>query len=102
MRTDIQSVLEAVQQMAPGDLPEVIGELESVKAAAWARLTAPQAAEATPGPDELLGIAEAARRLGRSTDYLYRHARTYPFARRDGRAVRFSARGIERYIAKKM
>jgi predicted DNA-binding transcriptional regulator AlpA len=58
-----------------------------------------------PGPgadgrreDRLLTVAEAAAKLGLSKDHLYRHAAHYPFTVRLGHALRFSARGIERYI----
>ena len=55
-----------------------------------------------PGPptadDALLDVATAATKLGVSTSYLYRHARTLPFMVRVGRGVRFSAKGIERHI----
>jgi hypothetical protein len=39
-------------------------------------------------------------RLGLSKDYLYRHARQFPFLVQPNgaRAIRFSARGVARYI----
>jgi hypothetical protein len=49
-------------------------------------------------PDSLLDVAAAAERLSTSTDWLYRHARQLPFTIHNGRQLRFSARGIERYI----
>lgn len=51
-----------------------------------------------PEPDRLLSVAEAAGRLGFSKDHLYRHASRYPFTVRLGSRLRFSERGIERYI----
>lgn len=48
--------------------------------------------------DRLLTVEEAARNLHLSEDYLYRNARKLPFTVRIGRQVRFSLRGIERYI----
>jgi predicted DNA-binding transcriptional regulator AlpA len=48
--------------------------------------------------DELLDVAEVSRRLGLSRDYLYRHHSDFPFTRRVGRKLLFSALGIERYI----
>jgi hypothetical protein len=39
-----------------------------------------------------------ADRLHCSTDYVYRHAKQFPFMVREGRHVRFSERGLERYI----
>jgi hypothetical protein len=89
----------AACELPAEELAELIGQLESIKATAWARLTAPM-----PTPrehDELLDVATAAERLGVSSDYLYRHSRDYAFTRRQGRKLLFSALGIERYIRQK-
>ncbi len=53
-------------------------------------------------PDKLLTADEAARRLGVKIRWLYGH--DLPFAVRlpNSRAVRFSERGIARWLAKKM
>lgn len=48
--------------------------------------------------DRLLTVEEAARKLGLSRDYIYRHAKTFSFTVRLGSRLRFSERGIERYI----
>jgi excisionase family DNA binding protein len=50
----------------------------------------------TQASDRLLTVGEAARRLACSKDWLYRHR--LPFAVRNGRQLRFSADGLERYI----
>ena len=87
---------DAARKLPAEELPELIGQLESIKATAWARLTAP-----TPRAiehDELLVVEAAAERLGVSRDYLYRHSQEYPFTRRQGRKLLFSALGIERHI----
>lgn len=47
-------------------------------------------------PDENLTIDEAARRLGISKDFLYRH--DLPFKVRIGRRVLFSARGLSKWL----
>lgn len=53
-------------------------------------------------PDRLLTLDDAARQLGVKTTWLQRHARSLPFARRLGhRTLRFSARGIERWLARR-
>lgn len=49
-------------------------------------------------PDSLLDVTAAATRLGASQDWLYRHARRLPFTVRNGRLLRFSSHGIDRYI----
>jgi hypothetical protein len=51
-----------------------------------------------PAPDVWLDVETAAKRLATTEDRLYRHARQLPFTVRQGRSVRFSSAGIERYI----
>lgn len=80
---------------------EVRGSLIVRAAAVLAALGAAMAAhEQDAGPDRLLTVKEAAERLKLSEDYLYRHARGLPFfvQPNGGRAIRFSERGIERYL----
>lgn len=52
--------------------------------------------------DRLLDVEEAARKLGKSKDFLYRHAAKYPFTLRDGRTLRFSEQGIEKFIRQRI
>ena len=51
-----------------------------------------------PMPDTLLNVADAAMRLATTKDWLYRHAHHLPFTIRNGRQLRFSRLGIDRYI----
>jgi hypothetical protein len=95
----VQSIEQLARELPPEQLPEFIGQLEAVKATAWARLTAPT--PLVPQHDELLGVPEAARRLCVSEDYLYAHHKDYSFTRRQGRKLLFSALGIDRYIRQK-
>ena len=95
-------VLEAVARTAPLEgLPELIAQVEALKARLYARLTS-----ASPAPaairDRLLNVKEAAQKLGRSPDWLYRHGSELPFVVRDGRLLRFSEQGIEEYIRRRM
>jgi len=93
--------LEAVARTAPIEgLPDLIAQVEGLKARLYARLSAPSAA-AVPR-DRLLNIKEAAEKLRRSTDWLYRHGGELPFVVRDGRLLRFSEHGIEEYIRRRM
>lgn len=96
MRTELQAVLGVVRELPAGELPHLLGELEEIRCTAMARLAAPSSVQSQA--DELLSAPEAARRLGISQDYLYRHHRDFPFTRRVGRRVLFSALGIEKYI----
>ena len=53
-------------------------------------------------PDQLLTVAEAALRLGVKPRWIYGHASTLPFVvRLPGRGVRFSARGLQRFIERR-
>ena len=97
MRTELQSVLDLVRTLPASELPAVLGELEQIRATAQARLFAPATAVA---PDESLDVDEAARRLGVSADFLYRHSSKYKFVRREGRRLVFSARGLDAYLSK--
>ena len=49
-------------------------------------------------PDVLLKIGDAAVRLGVTTSWLYDHHTELPFATKIGRQVRFSERGLKRWI----
>ena len=74
-----------------------LGAAERLKARLWARLYA----EGMPRHEEedrLLEVEEAAKRLAVSTDTLYRRARSLPFTVRVGNSVRFSLRGLSRFI----
>ena len=78
------------------DYPTLLGALEAEKARLWAELLTPNIRN---GHDELLDANEAAARLKMSPDYLYRHSDELPFTHRMGRRVRFSAHGIDAYLA---
>jgi len=96
MRTELEIVLLAAQEMPKDQLPLLLGEIEQVRCTALARLTA--APVAPQESDELLNVTAAAGRLGTSRDYVYRHHRDFPFTRRLGRKLLFSAAGIEKHI----
>ena len=67
-----------------------------------ARLVATAQDLAVEAEDTLLTVEEAADRLGVSPDWLYRRTSQLPFVVRVGRHVRFSAKGIDRYIRNRM
>ncbi len=96
MRDELQIVLRDAQELPADQLPSLLGQLEEIRATAMARLASPPAQRQES--DELLNVAEASHRMGVSRDYLYRHHRQFPFTRRVGRKLLFSASGIERHI----
>ena len=82
-------------------IPALLCQLAALHSALAARLLSEPAPADGPEPDAdtLLEVAEAARRLGTTKDWLYRHAQRLPFTVRMGpRQLRFSAKGLERYI----
>lgn len=95
------SIRDLIDDLGAPLLPEVIAELASLQAYAVARMVAQQANRLDPGSegDALLSIEQAASRLGVSRFWIYRNAKRLPFARRIGsRALRFSSKGISRYL----
>lgn len=96
MRENLKSALEEARSLPTDDLAEFLGELEQIRVTALARLSAPVATPAQP--DERIDITEAAKRLGVSTHYLYKHHKRFPFCKPEGRKLLFSVRGIEQHI----
>jgi hypothetical protein len=75
------------------EIPEALGELERVRV----RLTFRALSAGTPS-DTLLKVGPASDLLGIAEETLYRRANEYPFTVRDGRGLRFSRTGIEKFI----
>jgi predicted DNA-binding transcriptional regulator AlpA len=98
MRDELLSILQLAHDLPPAQLPQFLGELETIRITALSRLTSQAPALE---PDTLVDAETASKRLGMSTAYLFRHADALAFARRIGRSVRFSSRGIDRYIAQR-
>ena len=99
LRSELQTILDNLGRLPIDEAPALLGELEQVKAAVWLKMTS--SAPAAAQHDELLDASVAAPRLNFSKDYLYRNAAKFPFTCREGRSLRFSARGIDEYIRAK-
>lgn len=83
-------------------IPELLGEMERIRAILWARL-ALRINRPAPTDDHLLAITDAASRLCVSKDWLRRHGERMPFTvRLSAGQVRFSAKGIDRYISNRV
>lgn len=84
---------------APASRDEAVA-LMGLLAAAQARLATTIAGlDMTSPEDRLLNVEAASARLGVSREWLYRRARKLPFVVRLDGHVRFSAQGIDHYIA---
>ena len=97
---------EEIGELAPEQIPAVLGELEELKAAAWAQLLTPangaHPAETKPQDGRWLTAVEAAALLRVNPRWLYRHHKKLPFARQLSRkCLRFSEAGLRRWQVKK-
>ncbi len=89
---------DRLADLDPDRLPELLVKLTTATALVAARLhTTPQG---KLDDDRLLDVAEAAQMMGRSADWLYRHAKALPFVRRLNGSVMFSAQGLQKYLAR--
>jgi len=80
-------------------IPALLSQLSALQSVMAARLvSATDLDESVTTQDTLLTVAQAAERLGVSKDWLFRRSRTLPFVVRLGRHLRFSNRGIDRYL----
>lgn len=96
---DPWALLSVVVEQAPAaQCPRLLGELEKLKASLWLRMTTGSQACSTQGTDRLLTADEVAERLNVTPAFIYKKARQYPFTIRQGRYVRFSQNGLERYL----
>lgn len=100
--TDLVRDPSRVGGLEPTQIPALLVQLNAVQASMAAHLVATTQAGAAERHDALLNVEEAAKRLGVSTDWIYRRTRKLPFVVRVGRNVRFSSNGIDRYVRNRM
>lgn len=94
---ELQPARELAERLPREELPQFLGELETIRVIATARLASPMIEQR----DELLEVPEAAARLSCSTDYLYRNSKRLPFVRRLGRKLLFSSAGLDAYLKRR-
>ena len=80
------------------EIPAALGALAEADARLRLRLVASPALPSAEA-DRLLTVEDVAERLAVTEDYVYRHADEWPFTRRVGRQLRFSARGLDEWLA---
>ena len=95
---------ELVERVSREEAPALIGDLERLKARAWARLTQSQKSSNPPKarhePDRLISAEEAAEILGVKRRWVYAHAERIPgYQRLSRRCLRFSEQKLRRWMA---
>lgn len=100
--------LQTLDALAPTAIPAFIADLAArqahvaaLQARAAARLASISTATPTPdqriAPGQRLNAKQLATRMGRSVDYVYRHAKRWPFTVHDGRSVAFDEAGYVKW-----
>ena len=93
--------LSETEELPADQIPGLVCQVAALQSILAARLVrALQTADETraEGTDRLLTVPQAAERLACTADWLYRHHPRLSFAVRNGRQLRFSADGLDRYI----
>jgi predicted DNA-binding transcriptional regulator AlpA len=109
VRDDCQSLLAAAEQLPRAQLPELLGEIETIRVTALARLTTTEPVALAPlattepvnSADGLIPISAAADRLGMSESYLYKNHADFSFTRRIGNKLLFSTAEIAAFLKKR-
>jgi hypothetical protein len=99
MQDDLQRFLTTALQSDREELPRLLGELETARYTLLQRLAAPAPVQ-SPGPDELVDVETAAKRLNVTKDHLYRT--DYPFTIRIANKRRFSVLGMDEWIRERI
>jgi len=101
--------LDTVDALPPAALPAFVADvaaqqahLAAIQSRAAARLASAPLPAAGPdsriAPGQRISAKQLAARMGRSLDYVYRHAARWPFTVRDGtRALAFDEAGYVRW-----
>jgi predicted DNA-binding transcriptional regulator AlpA len=97
-------VLEAIRSAAheaaaAGELPAFLADLERARVEAVLAAAAPEKPPGFPhNPSRLLSVHEAAKRLGRSRWWIYRHKATLPVTRLQTGGFGFDEWKLEKWI----
>ena len=97
MRPELEKLLPLARSLHAEEVDEFVGDLERIKICALSILMKP----VVNPPDELLDAKQLAARLGTSVSFVYHNLEKYKsFAKHQGRAKRWSANGLARYMKK--
>ena len=92
-----------VETLSAYEAREMIARLASIQNVLLAKAFSGDENGHQPKENNLLNVEQAAKRMGCSKDWLYRHSKTLPFVRRiSHRQLRFDPSGIDRYLRNKV
>jgi len=94
----IVSAPELIGELTRDIIPALLMELAALRLTLAASLENSHRPDVGLPHDHLLTVEQAAQQLSVSRDWLYRHSRSLPFVVRQGRLLRFSAKGIDEYL----
>ena len=100
----VRRIAELIQGAPVDELPTIIGQIEALKAEAFARLMAPRpdAGEIGQDPDDrLLTADEAAEMLGQTSRWVRDHRLELPRVKLPGRTLRFSEKRLAAMIKRR-
>ena len=99
LRQQIQKILDAAHRCKLEEIVSLMPYAVALQSLLLTRLLALQQQTGAPDTDYLLNTEEVASRLGKSTKWVRDNVDTLPFALQVGKEHRFSARGLEEWIA---
>jgi hypothetical protein len=95
MRTELQFALDLARTLDAAEVARFLADIEEIRVTALGVLMRPAPA---PPQDELLTVAECAARMKVSREYVYQNSAEWKFARRIGRSLRFSSKGLDAFL----
>ncbi len=95
---ELAAAPERAREVPPPVAADLLAKLAGLQPVLLARALAGANGQEVPAEDRLLTVAETAKTLGVSRDWLYRRASTLPFTVRLGAQVRFSGQGLARWM----
>ena len=102
MKNVIDSLEQVIAQADPSACPELLGELERLKALLWAKLARPEASSQVPilSPENgrYLTVEEVVIRFGVTDRWLYRHKKQMPYSQPSRKVLLFPEGAITKWF----
>ena len=103
LQTALTVLDQTIASATPAQCPELLGELERLKAMAWGRMTAPSTS-AIPAVEptnqgRYLTVEEVSARFGLSDRWLYRHKKQMPHSQPSRKVLLFPEQAIRKWFA---